>query len=363
LNACNCVTWGVKSDAKCRLETGTSLNANVKYSGMLMTSCNTGAPVSWNSFKGLAKVEKSGAKPTAGCWANGVRAKKAAIGVSGYSTDNKEIILGLCSSSYTSGYKSVLFGATPVGKSYGNGFFIIESGKYVSPATGKHVGSDKRNWATYKGEQFGVRRNGKKIEYVLDGKVVHTSAKTATGDLYPCFTSCGGTVEYAEASLFDAKYPAFTKVPFSKIKMCVGSKDKNCVEHKFTRDYANAKALFAAGYLRDKTVDQKGILKAFGPAKDSYQSCPMQRPGFNIQCNDGNKARWGYCTNCASQPCQNADSNDADASIGIGLAGQSTPRQMGAGWTNYFASGKGTCSPNSMTGAHVWFYVYQNLML
>jgi len=162
---------------------------------------------------------------------------------------------------------------------------------------------------------------------------------------------------------FDAKYPAFTKVPFSKIKMCIGSKDKNCVEHKFTRDYANAKALFAAGYLRDKTVDQKGILKAFGPAKDSYQSCPMQRPGFNIQCNDGNKARWGYCTNCQSQPCQNADSNDADASIGIGLAGQSTPRQMGAGWTNYFASGKGTCSANSMTEKKVWFYVYENTML
>jgi hypothetical protein len=202
MNDCKCVTWGVKAGAKCRLETGTSLNANAKYSGMLMTKCP-----------------------------------------------------------------------------------------------------------------------------------------------------------------FDAKYPAFTKVPFSKIKMCIGSKDKNCVEHKFTRDYANAKALFAAGYLRDKTVDQKGILKAFGPAKDSYQSCPMQRPGFNIQCNDGNKARWGYCTNCASQPCQNSDSNDADASIGIGLAGQSTPRQMGAGWTNYFASGKGTCNANSMTSKQVWFYVYENTML
>jgi hypothetical protein len=162
---------------------------------------------------------------------------------------------------------------------------------------------------------------------------------------------------------FNAKYAEFLKVPFSKLKMCVGKPDGNCVEHKFTRDYANAKALFAAGYLRDKTVDQKGILKAFGPAKDSYQSCPMQRPGFNIQCNDGNKARWGYCTNCASQPCQNADTNDADAAIGIGLAGQSTPRQMGGGWTNYFASGKGTCNANSMTEKHVWFYVFQNLML
>jgi hypothetical protein len=166
-----------------------------------------------------------------------------------------------------------------------------------------------------------------------------------------------------EAAAGNAKYPAFTKTPFSKIRMCVGKPDTNCVEHKFTRDYANAKALFAAGYIRDTTLDQKGILKVFGPTKGAYQECPPQRPGFNIQCNDGNKARWGYCTNCQSQPCQNSDSNDADAAIGIGLAGQSTPAQMGAGWTNYFASGKGTCSANSMTKKQVWFYVFENLML
>ena len=53
--------------------------------------------------------------------------------------------------------------------------------------------------------------------------------------------------------------------------MCVGKPDTNCVEHKFTRDYANAKALFAAGYIRDTTLDQKGILKVFGPAKGAYQ--------------------------------------------------------------------------------------------
>jgi len=161
----------------------------------------------------------------------------------------------------------------------------------------------------------------------------------------------------------NAKYPAFTKVPFSKIRMCVGKPDTNCVEHKFNRDYANAKALFAADYIRDTTLDQTGILKVFGPKAGAYQKCPPQRPGFNIQCNDGNKARWGYCTNCQSQPCQNSDTNDADAAIGIGLAGQSTPAQMGAGWTNYFASGKGTCSANSMTKKQVWFYVFQNLML
>ena len=83
----------------------------------------------------------------------------------------------------------------------------------------------------------------------------------------------------------------------------------------------------------------------------------MQRPGFNIQCSDGNKARWGYCVNCQNQGCQLDDNNDADASIGIGLAGQSTSVEMGAGWTNYFASGPGTCSANSKAFKRIWVSV------
>ena len=83
----------------------------------------------------------------------------------------------------------------------------------------------------------------------------------------------------------------------------------------------------------------------------------MQRPGFNIECRDGNKARWGYCVNCQNQGCQTSDNNDADASIGIGLAGQSTSVEMGAGWTEYFASGPGTCSPNSKAFKRVWVSV------
>ena len=89
----------------------------------------------------------------------------------------------------------------------------------------------------------------------------------------------------------------------------------------------------------------------------NIQDCGMQRPGFNIQCNDGNKARWGYCVNCQSQGCQLDDNNDADASIGIGLAGQSTSVEMGAGWTNYFASGPGTCSANSKAFKRIWVSV------
>ena len=133
--------------------------------------------------------------------------------------------------------------------------------------------------------------------------------------------------------------------------------DTNCVQHDMGKTWASARALLSAGYIRDSNLAQEGFLAAFKPKQGSYQNCPMQRPGFNIQCNDGNKARWGYCNNCAAQGCQNSDGHDADSSIGIGLAGQSTPVQMGAGWTNYFASGKGTCSPNSMTWKQVWLSV------
>ena len=158
----------------------------------------------------------------------------------------------------------------------------------------------------------------------------------------------------------DAKYSAFNTEPFERIRMCVGSPETNCVVHHFMKKYDSAKALFSAGYIRDEYLDKGGILSAFGPAEGKYKDCPMQRPGnsmcnssrcvvarsscavvvdasvrpgFNIECKDGNKARWGFCNNCQSQPCQNEDSDDADAAIGIGLAGQRTSTEVGAGWT------------------------------
>ena len=79
----------------------------------------------------------------------------------------------------------------------------------------------------------------------------------------------------------------------------------------------------------------------------------MQRPGFNIACNGGSYARWGFCNNVPSQPCQVLESNDADAAIGIGLIGEGTPVEMGAGWTQHFASD----SRNSMTFKSVWISV------
>ena len=83
----------------------------------------------------------------------------------------------------------------------------------------------------------------------------------------------------------------------------------------------------------------------------------MQNPGFNVQCSGNNKARWGYCANCPSQGCQLATGNDADASIGIGLTGESTGPDIGAGWTEYFASGAGTCSANSKAYKKAWVSV------
>merc|ERR1711890_158146 len=111
------------------------------------------------------------------------------------------------------------------------------------------------------------------------------------------------------------------------------------------------KALFNAGYIRDATLDQQGFEKAFGAY--GHRKCGMQRPGFNIQCKDNNWARWGFCNNLPTQGCQTSDGNDADAAIGIGLKGQQTNRQMGAGWTNYFNSN----NAKGMKYKKVWFYV------
>ena len=60
-------------------------------------------------------------------------------------------------------------------------------------------------------------------------------------------------------------------------------------------------------------------------------------------------------TDCANQPCQVADSDDADASIGIGLAG--TGAEVGAGWTRDFAAGKNKCNGPSPTFIRIWVSV------
>ena len=78
-------------------------------------------------------------------------------------------------------------------------------------------------------------------------------------------------------------------------------------------------------------------------------------PGFNLECGDNNKARWGFCANCPSQSCEQ-EGGDADATVGLGLSGQNS-NPVGAGWTAYFASGGGTCSATSETHRDVWLWV------
>ena len=87
----------------------------------------------------------------------------------------------------------------------------------------------------------------------------------------------------------------------------------------------------------------------------------MQLPGFNVECKNGNKARWGYCNNCKTQGCQTNDNDDADAAIGIGLSGSIKDTansdkiiEMGAGWTEYFASGSCAYSATYHRYKRVW---------
>ena len=64
---------------------------------------------------------------------------------------------------------------------------------------------------------------------------------------------------------------------------------------------------------------------------------------------DGQKARFGFCNNIPSQGCQVKDTDDSDASIGIGLVGNHKD-SVGAGWTKDFA-GKG-----KIVYKKVWLY-------
>eukprot|EP00438_Fugacium_kawagutii_P001911 Skav218218 [mRNA] locus=scaffold1375:86487:92544:- [translate_table: standard] len=151
----------------------------------------------------------------------------------------------------------------------------------------------------------------------------------------------------------NAKYQAYLDTPFKRLRACVGSSNGRCVQHSFDVEWSSAQALFSAGYIPDSTVDQAGWIQALGATPGSFRACPMIMPGFNLECPEGNRARWGFCANCPSQSCH---SDDADAAVGIGLNGQNSPI-VGAGWTSYFASGGGTCSGGSETYRDVWLWV------
>ena len=72
----------------------------------------------------------------------------------------------------------------------------------------------------------------------------------------------------------DAKYPAFSTVPFSTIRICVNSPTDNCIYHTFSKTYESARELFSAGYVRDAKLDQQGIEAAFAAA--GHKKCGMQ---------------------------------------------------------------------------------------
>merc|ERR1719379_44710 len=148
----------------------------------------------------------------------------------------------------------------------------------------------------------------------------------------------------------NAKYPEFMTVPVKKIRICTDAAAKNCFVHEFDQTFPSAMDLFSAGYIRDPTLEQSNFEKLFSATNSGRKNCGMQRPGANIVCKDGQKARFGFCNNIPSQGCQTSDSNDSDASIGIGLVGNHKD-QVGAGWTKDFA-GKG-----KIVYKKVWLFV------
>ena len=92
----------------------------------------------------------------------------------------------------------------------------------------------------------------------------------------------------------------------------------------------------------------------------------MQRPGFNTECNGGNKARLGFCGNAPGQICQPNDEDDADFAIGLGLSGQSLGgpggrkyplNRMGAGYSDFFVNGEPGGMADDAQSFQAWFFV------
>ena len=136
----------------------------------------------------------------------------------------------------------------------------------------------------------------------------------------------------------DVKLPAYSTHIVSAVRVCVSTLD-NCYE--MAVEAASAKDLFAGGYRRRTDLDQvkwQALFEANFPERSNLNNC-MQRPGFNTVCRDENRARWGFCANVLDQSCQKADDDDADAAIGLGVNGQNSPTQLGAGYNEYFVSG------------------------
>jgi hypothetical protein len=140
----------------------------------------------------------------------------------------------------------------------------------------------------------------------------------------------------------NAKYPEYNTEPLDAVMGCVGDLSTCMPPHVFSQPIPNAASLFGGAY-RAEGVNASAMLSAFKPV--GQRDCAPQRAGFNTQCSDGNAARWGYCNNVPSQPCQSLHHHDADGAIGFGLRpglnwalGSGDCCASGAGWTNFFTS-------------------------
>jgi hypothetical protein len=129
----------------------------------------------------------------------------------------------------------------------------------------------------------------------------------------------------------------------------------NCMEHTLASIHSSARALFSAGYIRDDNLDYEAMeevleVERLNGVGSWRKHCPMIKPGFNIECAGGNKARFGYCAKEASAYCSHDDNQDTDAVIGIGLVGEGSTAGIGTGWTAKFAGG-------TQRSRDMWLYV------
>jgi hypothetical protein len=161
----------------------------------------------------------------------------------------------------------------------------------------------------------------------------------------------------------DVKLPAFSSVALTGIRICVEILT-HCYDYQIGTEYTSAKALFSGAFIRTTDMGQEAFEDLFDSARAgttsnyhyqraNHRTC-LQRPGFNTECSDSNKARFGFCGNVPSQTCQSADSADSDFAIGIGCNGQNSPFSWGAGFNNYYAYD--VVSPAGEQTFQAWLY-------
>jgi len=139
---------------------------------------------------------------------------------------------------------------------------------------------------------------------------------------------------------FDVVLPEYSTAALNGIRICV-TYTTNCYTYMIGTEYSSALALFDGTYRRTDDMEQKTFEDLFSSYHDSrpnHVSC-LQKPGFNTQCIDNNRARFGFCGNLAEQTCQPNDTDDADFAIGIGCYNQDFSNAVGLGFGAGFGDG------------------------